>query len=116
MGCVNCYDVVSVVVEEASERFSPLWKLNKEKESILKEYCSAIDILSDEFEGESYDVEVDEITMEITIGLECGEITIKTPDHELYELITRSVSCSFTTSEDDNLLVKFVFPSVWDRA
>lgn len=28
---IKCFDVVNMVVEEASDRFKPLWKVDKEK-------------------------------------------------------------------------------------
>jgi len=113
---MNCYDdVAGIVIDEASKRFSPLWEINPENLNIFKNYCDAIDSISKEFDGESFEVEVDEITMEITIVLECFEVLIHTKKHLFYELIKRSVRFGFSTSEDGNLLVKFVFPSLWDR-
>ena len=59
MAFVNCFDVVSMVVEEATSQFAPLWKLNKESNKILEQYCSVIDSLAEEFGGESFDVTSD---------------------------------------------------------
>lgn len=115
MSFIKCFDVVTMVIEEANNRFSPLWKINNDKLSVLKQYSEAIDRLSKEFNGESFDVEVDEISMEITIALECDEIIIEDKNHILYELANRTVKYSFSVSEDGNLLVKFVFPSVWEK-
>lgn len=114
MGFMKCFDVVSMVVEEATSRFSPLWKVNKEKIEILNQYCDILDILSKEFDGESYEVEVDEITMEINIALECEEIVITKKDHVFYDLIDRSVKYGFCVSDDGSLIIKFTFPSVWE--
>ena len=113
---VKCFDVVSMVVEEATDRFSPLWKVDNDNYSILRQYCSAIDSISNEFDGESFEVEVDEITMEVTVVLECDEVIIEKDNHILYELAKRAVRYGFSVSEDGNLLVKFVFPGLWDKA
>ena len=113
MGFVKCFDVVSMVVEEASNQFSPLWEINKESLDILKQYCSVIDSLAEEFDGESFDVEIDDIKMTIGITLECSDITIEYSSHNFYKLAQRSNSVTFSVSEDGNLNVKFVFPSVW---
>lgn len=116
MSFVNCFDAASMVIEDANERFAPLWKVDAEKLNVFKQYCEAIDLLAEEFDGESYEVEVDEITMEITVTLECGEVVVKSKDHVLYELAKRAVRYGFSAAGGDNLLVKFVFPSIWDKA
>ena len=116
MGFVKCFDVANMVIEDANERFNRLWKINTERLNIFKGYCEAVDSLSKEFEGESFEVEVDEITMEVTVVLECDEVIIEKDDHILYELAKRAVRYGFSVSEDGKLLVKFVFPGLWDKA
>ena len=116
MSFVKCFDVANMVIEDASERFKPLWRINTERLGILEEYCNAIDALSREYGGESFEVEVDEITMEVTVALECDEIVIENYHHVLYELVKRTVRYGFAVSEDGNLLVKFVFPGLWDKS
>ena len=115
MSFVNCFDVVSIVVEEATSQFAPLWKLNNESNRVLEQYCSVIDSLSEEFGGESFDVTVDDIEMTITIVMECEDITIESKTHKFYSLAQRCKSLGFSVSEDGNLNVKFVFPSVWTK-
>lgn len=116
MSFVNCFDVVSMVVEEATRQFAPLWKIDKESNRILEQYCSVIDSLAEEFGGISYNVEVDDIAMTITITMECEDMTIESKNHRFYSLATRSKVLGFSASKDGNVNVKFVFPSVWTRA
>ena len=116
MSFVKCYDAVSMVLEEATKRFSPLWKTNKEKNKILKQYCEAIDTLSNEFNGESFEVGVDEISMNIEITLECQEILINSSNHLFCRLINKCISFEISASTDELICVKFVFPSIWDKA
>lgn len=116
MSFIKCFDVVSMVVEEATEQFAPLWKLNEENYKILEQYCGVIDSLAQEFEGESYDVEVDEVKMTVKIVLECQEMTIESKTHQFYELAQKADSFGFSATEDSTLLVEFVFPSVWEKA
>lgn len=116
MSFVKCFDVASMVIDDASERFSPIWRLNDERINILKEYCDTIDKLSEEFNGTSFEVEVDDISMEITVVLECEEVIIESSKHIFYELLKRTVRYGFSVSDEGSLLVKFVFPSIWDRA
>ena len=115
MGFIKSYDTANFVIEDANERFAPLWKPNADKIKIFEEYCQAIDSLVDEFGGISLDVEVNEISMEITISLECEEIVVEKNNHVLYELIKRTIRYGYSVSEDGNLLIKFVFPGIWDK-
>ena len=115
MNLVKCFDAVSMVVEEATNQFAPLWGIDSHKYEILEQYCKAIDELASEFSGISYDVGVDEIEMTVQVVLECLDLTVASRKHRFYELAERSLSFGFSTSEDGNLNVKFVFPSVWER-
>ena len=115
MAFVNCFDVVSMVVEEATKQFAPLWKLDNECNRILEQYCSVIDSLAEAFGADSFDVTVDDIAMTITIVMECEDMTIESATHKFYSLAQRSKALGFSVSEDGNLNVKFVFPSVWTK-
>ena len=115
MSFVNCFDVVSMVVEEATKQFAPLWKLNKENNKILEQYCSVIDSLAEEFGGMSFNVTVDDIAMTIAIEMECEDMTLESTTHKFYSLARRANAIGFSVSEGGNLNVKFVFPSVWSR-
>lgn len=116
MSFVKCYDVAAMVIEDANDRFAPLWKINTEKLNAFKGYCNEIDSLSVEFDGESFEVEVNEVTMEVIVALECGEIIIDKDNHILFELAKMAVKYGFSVSEDGNLVVKFVFPGLWDKS
>lgn len=112
---VKCFDIVSMVVDETTSQFAPLWKINKEKYRILEQYCGALDSIAEEFDGESFDVEVDDIAMTITITMECQEIIIESQNHKYYSLAQRAIAFGFSVSEDGLLCAKFVFPSIWDK-
>lgn len=113
---IQCFDVASEVIEEATNRFKPIMKLNTENLDIFKQYCEIIDGYANEFDGESFDINVDKNTMEITVALRCRTFIIEAADHVFYELIKRTVRYSFSTDDDGDLIVKFVFPSLWERA
>ena len=112
----KCFDVVSMVVEEAATQFAPLWRINDERCKILKQYCGAIDSLAAEFDGESFEVDIDDIKMTIGIKMECKDMTIESQTHKYYSLAQRAVSFGFSASENGNLVAEFVFPSIWDKA
>lgn len=114
---IKCYDVVSMVVEEANERFKPLWAIDKEKLDILREYCNAIDDILKEFGGDAIDVDVDEIRMTISITIECEDLTIESKEHQFHQLVERTIKFGFEKSKErEAMCVNFVFPSVWSKA
>ena len=113
MSVIKCYDVASMVIEVASERFAPTMKPNADFVRGFTKCCGDIDQLAEEFGGISFDVEVNEENMEITVILECEEVITEKENHTLYELIKRTIRYGFSASEDGNLLITFVFPGIW---
>lgn len=105
-----------MVVDEATAQFAPIWKINQEKYKILKQYCSVLDSLATEFYGESFEVDIDDIKMTISVKMECQDMTIESQVHKYYSLAQRAISFGFSCSENGNLVVEFVFPSVWDKS
>lgn len=114
---IKCFDVVNMVVEEGSNQFKPLWKVDQEKLDILHEYCDAIDGILKEFDGDSIDVDIDDIKMTICITIECEDLTIESKEHQFHQLVERAIEFGFEKSKEREVMcVKFVFPSVWDKA
>lgn len=116
MSFVKCFDAVEMVVEEANKQFAPIWKMNKERYKILKQYCDVIDSLSSEYNGESYEVEIDDIAMTVAITMDCDDMIVDQQNHKFTTLAQRTVSIGFSVSEEGKLAVKFVFPSLWERS
>lgn len=115
MSFVKCFDVTEMVLDEASKQFAPLFRENEERKMILKSYCEVIDSLAKEFNAESFDVEVDDIKMTVSIKMECPDITITSDKHPLYELAGHAIAVHFSHSENDLMVVEFVFPSIWEK-
>lgn len=115
MARINCFDVVKIVTEEATSRFAPLFRENREAKNILHQYCEVLDALAQEFDGESFEVEVDEIQMTIGIKLECPDIVIQSDKHRFYALARRALEIRFSHGENDTVAVEFVFPSIWEK-
>ena len=115
MALVNWFDVVEMVTEEATSRFAPLFRENREAKNVLHQYCDVLDALAQEFNGESFEVEVDEIQMTIAIKLECPDIVIQSEEHKFYMLAQRALAVRFSHGENDTVAVEFVFPSIWEK-
>lgn len=111
---IKCYDVVSMVTDEATAQFGSLWKVNENRQNELKHNCELIDSLSQECGGISYEVDIDDITMEISVAMECDELVVNDKDSVFYKLLERVKGLKFG-STDENLCIKFVFGSIWDR-
>lgn len=116
MNCINCFDIVSEVVEEASSQFGSTWSVNQERFDILEQYCSLLDNIAEESNGESFEVEVDDITMEISISVECNDIIIRNVDSVYLDLFQRAISIEFYAASNGNVVMKLKFPSVWEKA
>ncbi len=116
MSTVKCFDVVSMVVEEADKRFSKAWTLNKKDYDYLEKYCAILDGMAEEFDGEAFEASVDEITMEVIVAIECPEMTFYSPKHSFFQLIDRANAFGISALENGNISVKFVFPSLWEKA
>lgn len=112
---IKCFDVVKMVIDEATSQFGVLWKVNPEELRKLNERCEFIDKLSDESNGVSYDVSVDDKTMDISVTLECDELIAENKDHVIYRLMNGSKSINLF-AHDGHLCIKFKFGSIWDRA
>lgn len=112
---VKCFDAVSMVVEEMTKEL-PLYFLNEEKMDILSEYCEIIDTFAERFSVESVGAEVD-LDNQIVISLDCDDSIVSyNPSKDvLTQLFDRAVSVSFSTTNGENVVMKFVFPSVWDK-
>lgn len=110
---VTCFDVVSMVVEEATEKFASKYRLNHTDYEYLETYCKIIDNLADEFDADSFTACIDEHDMTVVVCIECEDLTILNADHAFYALAENSISINFSATHDENMQVKFVFPSVW---
>ncbi len=112
---ITCYDVADGILSEAGRKFAPGFAENAEKRKNVKVYCEVIDRLAAEFDGISFEVEVDPSALKIHMRLECVDLALESPNHELYDLAGCAESCIFSQSEEGNLLIDFVFPGIWDR-
>ena len=112
---VKCFEVVSSAVEEADKKFGPLWQINEENYDILREYCGAIDQISDESAGVFFNVDVHDRIKTVSIKLGCHTMLLENMLHVYYSLILRAVKFGFSATDDGFLVLEFEFPSVWNR-
>ena len=111
---ITCFDFVSSAAEETAKHFPVPLKIDSEKCGSLKECCRDIDSLAREFGGFSYRAAVDTDTLAVTVGLECMEISLDGGINVLSGLIKRALSLEVSISDRGNLLLRFVFPGIWE--
>lgn len=114
MGKVKCFNVVEELIVEGNKQFAPFYIPNAENVRILSQHCHAIDILCNDFDGESIEVEIDDIQLTIQIAIECHKILF---NHKLlHTLKERALNLEIIHLPDEDGLfrITFVFPPVWD--
>ena len=115
MSFVSTYDVVNMVIEEASEQFGNCWKASKDKKNKLKTDCILIDQLVSEFDCESAEAEVDDETMKIRVSIVCPDMVMEYGrTHPFFTLIQHTDAFSFS-AVDDSIKVDFVFAGLWEK-
>lgn len=116
MSFAKCFDVVTMVTEEATKQFGSLLRVDKEKECSLKACCEIIDDIAKEHNGISYEVEVDRDTTDITISLSLGYFEMVDDVNNLYAIISRTKRLDIKFYDPDTLQIDFVFKGIWSRA
>ena len=115
MSLVSTYDVVDMVVEEASSQFGERWGVLASKRESLRTNCTLIDRLVSEFYCESVEAEVDDETMKLTISIVCPDMILEYGrTHPFFTLIQSTESFSFSTTKE-SLMINFVFAGLWEK-
>lgn len=114
MAAVKCFDVVTMVTDEATKQFGSLVTEDEEKKNILKSYCSIIDDIADRFNGVAFEVDVDDETADITISVVCLELEVGSND-KFYKLMQHAKEFRVSVSKDgaDCIQMDFVFDGIW---
>ncbi len=119
----DCVSVTASLLDEATQRFAPLFVENAEYRDILLDYCSAFDTIIGGLECTSFTVDVDEDDMTVSISLEIAYteivnegVVVELKDKLFAALMERAVSLEFSKGGGDTSIVKFTFPSIWERA
>lgn len=116
MGFAKCFDVVTMVTDEATAQFGSLLCEEQSKKETLKVYCDMIDSLAERFDGVSFEVEMDDDTTDITVSLVCGEFEIDDCSDDFYKLVEAAKKVSFRAADDDTIQVDFKFGGIWVKA
>lgn len=116
MESVKCYDVVEMVLDEATEQFGSLMHESEEERTIIEDCCSIIDELSEKFGGVSYEAGVDDKTLEIIVSLVCGEFETDAVSSRFCELSNHTKKIKFSSENDEMIKIEFIFEGIWQKA
>ena len=111
---VSTYDIVEMVIDEATEQFGNRWVIPKTKKKNLKTDCDLIDRLVSEFDCESAEADIDDETLKLKVSVVCPDMVLEYGrTHPFFTLIQHAESFSFSAVED-SLKVDFVFAGLWE--
>ena len=113
----NSFGIVEMSLENASEQYTPKFKINAENVDILKEYCGVIDNFIEQNKAESFDVDINDADKTIHLEIVVHEYEEDEPGFSMFvELIAHAVSFGIDWVNADNVRIRLVFPSVWEEA
>ena len=116
MESVRCYDVVKMVLDEATEQFGSLMRESEEERTMIENCCSIIDELSVKFGGVSYEAGVEDKTLEIIISLVCEEFETDAVSSGFCELFNHTKKIKFSSENDEMIKIEFIFEGLWQKA
>lgn len=104
MESVRCYDVVKMVLDEATEQFGSLMRENEEERTMI------------EIGGISYEAGVDDKTLEIIVSLVCEEFETDAVSSGFCELFNHTKKIKFSSENDEMIKIEFIFEGIWQKA
>lgn len=114
---IKCFDIASMVIDEASLKFSPDWKINEEFYGIFKGYCEVVDKTTERSGKESLEVFVDDETKVIEISIVCAdyEANNRKNGNLVNALFERAVEVKVLRVNSDLIKLVLTFPSLWEK-
>ena len=112
----NCKDIATILIDEATKKFSQEYTIDTENLDILMDYCQKLDEICEQIDGESFSVEVLEKEKLIKIILISPDIVINANQHPFYDLVDRTVYFRIYPNDNQDVCAEFVFPSVWRKS
>lgn len=115
MSFVSTYDIVEMVIDEATEQFGSRWVIPNAKRKDLKTDCALIDKFVSEFDCESAEADIDDETLKLKVSIVCPDMVLEYGrTHPFFTLIQHVESFSFS-AVGDSLKVDFVFAGLWEN-
>ncbi len=107
------FDMLKIILDEATERFSGQFVEGEIEKKQLEKTCALIDTFAEINEASSLDIAVDDDTKEITISIVCNPFEFVDSSDPFIQIINKAKEFSFSAPDYDHLTVDFVFDSIW---
>lgn len=115
MSFVNTYDIVEMIIDEATEQFGGRLVVPENKRKNLQTDCVLIDRLVSEFDCESVEADVNDETLKLRVSIVCPDMVLEYGrTHPFFSLIQHVESFSFSAVED-SLKVDLIFAGLWEN-
>ena len=112
------YEAFSDILGEAIRRFGGEHKVtvNEEKLNKLRENCGYFDEIVEKFNGEYYDVKVDEYSeaKDITIAVGLASEFEASKEDGFYHILKSAKRMKTHQYEPDKIHIELVFDGIWD--
>lgn len=113
---VTCLDATNMLLDEATERFKPLFNINNSKAEALRKKCVLIDKMVSMFDCDSLDVDIDEITMNISFTFVCEDFEVSRNDVWFINVLKDAKIVEIDRADDLHIKLKIVYSGVWVKA
>lgn len=115
---IKCYDIATLVTNEATEQFGSSVHEDPLKKARLQSFCNTLDDAISRFGGTSMKVEVDDVTMDITITAIFDTFEVDDPRDSFHDLFRRSKRVTIQPDEDsdDMIQIAFLMDGIWNAS
>ena len=111
------FPIAKMVIDEATDRFAPLFRPVPEDLKIFRSYCDeCFDKIIAEQDVEAMTCEVDEETMDVRIILDMFTLESCDPNSPVQKLMQVAQSVEVQNPDGENVRVIFTFPPLWTKA
>ncbi len=112
---IQSFDVLTMIAEEADERFAPFFIRKKTAILPFESICKEIDDLLLNHSGIYFEIEVDEITMQIRITLSFSVASDALLDEAANIFISAGQITFASVPATGEFLITYHFPGIWEK-
>lgn len=109
----SSFSIAEMVIDEANDRFSGKYQIVPERLNILKQYCELFDELIENYDADSFEVEIDDEDLTVHMHLIVDAIECSAQQPQFGQLIQRAMPFCVKTDDGKHLRLSFVYPSLW---
>lgn len=113
MSNLKFFDITAMIIKEADNQFAPIWRSTSKGMANLKTVCNELDKLCLKNGAESLEVEVDDVTMDISFTMEISKLEFVCNNI----LLSAAKKISFhTKKESHHIFCTICLNGIWTKA